>query len=110
MRTSVLFEQRHLSIVDGVLSLDHEGVSIGEVSATQGAFLKDLELFDPRISSKDGKMITIGTRKLIELSLLAVLDSGINYQGKNIDTCTASVARMIYGEVSDTYLVSLAHS
>jgi hypothetical protein len=70
MRTSILFEQRYLSIVDGVRSLDHEGVSIGEVSATQGTFLKDLELFDPRISSKDGKMITIWNRPCWTLELI----------------------------------------
>lgn len=73
MRASVLLEPYHLSIVDGV--------NIGEVSATQSALLKDLDLFDPRISSKDARMATIGMRKLAQLSLLALLDSGIDYRG-----------------------------
>ncbi|KAG1818729.1 uncharacterized protein BJ212DRAFT_1269141, partial [Suillus subaureus] len=76
-------------------NIDACGVNISEVSATQGAFLKDLHLFDPRITSKDARMITIGMRKLAELSLLALLDSGIDYQGKNVGTCMASVAWMI---------------
>lgn len=52
--------------------------------------------------------MTIGTRKLIELSFLALLDSGIDYRGKNIGTYMASVAHdawMISGEVGDTRIV-----
>jgi acyl transferase domain-containing protein len=87
-----------------------KGNNIGEVAATHGAFLKDLDLFDHiefGISSKDARMMTIGTRKLIELSFLALLDSGIDYRGKNIGAYMASVAHdawMIAGEVGDTCL------
>jgi len=87
------------------------------VVATHGAFLKDSDLFDHiefGISSKDARMMAVGTRKLIELSFLALLDSGMDYRGKNIGAYMASVAHdpwMISGEVSDTYTtLSLIHS
>ncbi|KAG1766333.1 hypothetical protein EV702DRAFT_1150480 [Suillus placidus] len=92
------------------------GVNIGEVSTTHGAFLKDLDLFDHiefGISSKDARIMTIGTRKLIELSFLALLDSGIDYRGKNIGTYMASVAHdawMISGEDETEARGSLAYS
>ncbi|OJA18266.1 hypothetical protein AZE42_05820 [Rhizopogon vesiculosus] len=81
-----------------------EGVNVGEVAVTHGAFLKDLDLFDHiefGISSKDARMMVIGTRKLIELSFLALVDSGMDYRGKNIGAYMASVAHdawMISGE------------
>ena len=85
--------------------------------ATHGAFLKDSDLFDHiefGISSKDARMMAVGTRKLIELSFLALLDSGMDYRGKNIGAYMASVAHdlwMISGEVGDTYTtLSLIHS
>ncbi|KAG1725077.1 acyl transferase domain-containing protein [Suillus paluster] len=93
-----------------------KGVNIGEVAATQGAFLKDLDLFDHiefGISSKDARMMTIGTRKLIELSFLALLDSGIDYRGKNVGAYMASVAHdawMISGEDENEARGSLAYS
>ncbi|KAG1902324.1 uncharacterized protein F5891DRAFT_1127654 [Suillus fuscotomentosus] len=92
------------------------GVNIGQVAATHGAFLKDLDLFDHiefGISSKDARIMTIGTRKLIELSFLALLDSGIDYRGKNIGTYMASVAHdawMISGEDDIETRGSLAYS
>lgn len=93
-----------------------KGNNIGEVAATHGAFLKDLDLFDHiefGISSKDARMMTIGTRKLIELSFLALLDSGIDYRGKNIGAYMASVAHdawMIAGEDETEARGSLAYS
>ncbi|KAG2335837.1 hypothetical protein BDR05DRAFT_920591 [Suillus weaverae] len=93
-----------------------KGINIGEVATTHGAFLKDLDLFDHiefGISSKDARMMTIGTRKLIELSFLALLDSGIDYRGKNIGTYMASVAHdawMISGEDETEARGSLAYS
>ncbi|KAG2097390.1 hypothetical protein BD769DRAFT_246669 [Suillus cothurnatus] len=93
-----------------------KGINIGEVAATHGAFLKDLDLFDHiefGVSSKDARMMTIGTRKLIELSFLALLDSGIDYRGKNIGAYMASVAHdawMISGEDETEARGSLAYS
>ncbi|KAG2119200.1 hypothetical protein DEU56DRAFT_137340 [Suillus clintonianus] len=89
-----------------------KGVNIGEVADSHGAFLKDLDLCDHiefGISSKDARMITIRTRKLIELSFLALLDSRIDYRGENTSAYMASVAHdawMISGEVCDTCLMS----
>ncbi|KAG1732311.1 hypothetical protein EDB19DRAFT_1912149 [Suillus lakei] len=108
--------QAYEKIPDDRFNIDAlKGVNIGEVAATQGAFLKDLDLFDPiefGISSKDTRMMTIGTRKLIELSFLALLDSGIDYRGKNIGTYMASVAHdawMISGEDETEARGSLAY-
>lgn len=52
-----------------------------------GAFLKDIGLFDPlefSISARDAKGMSVGTRKLIELSFLALYDSEIDYRGQNV--------------------------
>lgn len=55
MRASVFLEPYYLSIVDGMLSLDYEGVIIGEVSVNTS---RVLGLFDFRISSKGARMMT----------------------------------------------------
>lgn len=52
-----------------------------------GAFLKNLSQFDHLefgITAKDAKSMAVSTRKLIELSFLALLDSAIDYRGRNV--------------------------
>ena len=41
------------------------------------------------ITAKDARAMAVSTRKLIELSFLALLDAGIDYRGKNVG-CYAS--------------------
>lgn len=36
--------------------------------------------------------MTVGTRKLIELAFLALMDSGIDYRGRNVGCYASSVA------------------
>ncbi|KAH9928894.1 uncharacterized protein B0H18DRAFT_1084333 [Fomitopsis serialis] len=63
------------------------GDALGKVATTHGGFLKDVDKFDHLefgISAKDARAMSPSTRKLIELSFLALLDSGIDYRGRNV--------------------------
>lgn len=44
------------------------------------------------ISAKDARAMALSTRKLIELSFLALLDSGIDYRGQNVGCYAAGTA------------------
>ncbi|TFY50935.1 hypothetical protein EVJ58_g10823, partial [Rhodofomes roseus] len=64
-----------------------QGEGLGRIATAHGSFLKDVDLFDHvefGISTKDARAMSLSTRKLIELSFLALLDSGIDYQGRNV--------------------------
>lgn len=53
----------------------------------RGTFLKHINKFDNiefGIGNKDGRSLVMATRKLIELSFLAMQDAGIEYRGKKI--------------------------
>ncbi|EIN09536.1 polyketide synthase [Punctularia strigosozonata HHB-11173 SS5] len=68
------------------------GKQLGRIIAERGSFLKNLDSFDYLefgITSKDARAMAVSTRKLIELSFLALLDSGIEYRGRNVG-CYAS--------------------
>ncbi|KAJ3767378.1 polyketide synthase [Lentinula raphanica] len=59
----------------------------GQIATEMGAFLKHLSQFDHLefgITAKDAKAMAVATRKLVELSFLALLDSGIDYRGRNV--------------------------
>ena len=59
----------------------------GEIPHAGGSFLKDTTKFDNLefgIANKDAKALTASTRRLIELSFLALLDSGIDSRGQKI--------------------------
>lgn len=76
-----------------------KGAALGQVITDTGAFLKDLELFDPvefGITSKDARLMNLGTRKLIETTFLALLDSGIDYRGRNVGCYMSAVAHDIF--------------
>ena len=65
---------------------------LGQIIAERGSFLKDIGMFDSTefgITAKDARAMAVSTRKLIELSFLALLDAGIDYRGKNVG-CYAS--------------------
>ncbi|KAJ7123111.1 hypothetical protein C8R44DRAFT_735702 [Mycena epipterygia] len=62
------------------------GAGPGQISVDTGAFLKDIDLFDNLefgLSTRDTRAMAPATRKLIEHSFLALLDSGIDYRGRN---------------------------
>ncbi|KAJ7717066.1 hypothetical protein DFH07DRAFT_762136 [Mycena maculata] len=70
------------------------GKSLGQVITEQGSFLKNLDRFDHQefgISSKDARSMSVSTRKLVELAFLSLLDSGIDYRGKNIGSYMSGI-------------------
>lgn len=57
--------------------------------------MKNIDHFDYMefgITNKDARMMPVSTRKLIEVAFLALLDSGIDYRGKNVGCYMAGVA------------------
>ncbi|KAJ3555005.1 hypothetical protein NM688_g2810 [Phlebia brevispora] len=59
-----------------------------------GTFLKDLNLFDNLefgVTNKDARIMALSSRKLLELSFLALLDSGIDYRGHNVGSFVSGV-------------------
>jgi hypothetical protein len=55
--------------------------------SARGTFLKHINRFDNiefGIGNKDGRSLVTATRKLIELSFLAMQDAGIEYRGRKI--------------------------
>ncbi|KAJ7439068.1 putative polyketide synthase [Mycena galericulata] len=73
----------------------YSGRNLGQSITTVGTFLKDIHLFDPAefgITAKDAKAMALGTRKLIETTFLALLDSGIDYRGRNVGAYMSAVA------------------
>ncbi|KAF8161949.1 hypothetical protein K438DRAFT_2070439 [Mycena galopus ATCC 62051] len=72
-----------------------KGPGLGQVVTDVGSFLKDFADFDPiefGIPSKDARAMAVSTRKLIETSFLALLDSGINYRGRNVGCYMSAVS------------------
>lgn len=88
-----------------VLSL--KGNGIGQVLTDTGAFLKDAHLFDHvefGVSSKDARVMSLSIRRLIETTFLSLLDSGIDYRGRNVGCYMAGVAHDMFalsGHVCD---------
>ncbi|KAJ6494580.1 polyketide synthase [Mycena sanguinolenta] len=72
-----------------------QGSHLGQVLPQEACFLKDINLFDHfefGISSKDTASLGVATRKLVEHSFLALLDSGIDSRSRNVGTYTSAVA------------------
>ncbi|KAF7358095.1 putative polyketide synthase [Mycena venus] len=64
-----------------------KGNGIGQIIVENGSFLNDIDLFDNvefGISSRDARAMAPATRKLLEHSFLALLDSGIDYRKQNV--------------------------
>ena len=75
------------------------GTSVGKVHTTVGSFLKDVDRFDYLefgVTAKDAQLMPLSTRKLIELSFLALQDSGIDYRGKNVGCYMSGVAHDMF--------------
>ncbi|KAK7035340.1 hypothetical protein VNI00_011871 [Paramarasmius palmivorus] len=68
------------------------GVGLGHIQVKQGSFLKDIDKFDNLefgISHNDAALMAPVTRKLIETCFLALVDSGIDYRGRNVGCYTS---------------------
>jgi acyl transferase domain-containing protein len=63
-----------------------------EIPQAGGSFLKNTTKFDNlefSIANKEARSLNASSRQLIELSFLALRDSGINHRGKNIGSFMA---------------------
>ncbi|KAF7355656.1 Polyketide synthase [Mycena sanguinolenta] len=72
-----------------------QGSNLGQVLPRKGCFLKNITEFDHAefgISSKDAHAMGLSTRKLLEHSFLALLDSGIDSRGQDVGVYTAGTA------------------
>ncbi|KAI0357949.1 ketoacyl-synt-domain-containing protein [Trametes cingulata] len=68
------------------------GNGLGQCTTDTGTFLKNVHHFDPLefgVTSKDAHMMPLSTRRLIETAFLSLVDSGIEYRGRNVG-CYAS--------------------
>lgn len=82
----------------------------GEIPHAGGSFLKDTTKFDNvefGVGNTDAKSMTATTRRLIELSFLALLDSGINSRGQKIGSFMTGTNIEHFVPVS-TFSISLA--
>ena len=68
-------------------SISWKGLNQGQIHVENGAFLKDIDHFDNvefGISNKVARTMAPSTRKLIEHTFLALLDSGIDYRSRDV--------------------------
>ncbi|OBZ65510.1 putative polyketide synthase 2 [Grifola frondosa] len=75
------------------------GDALGHIITDTGAFLKEIERFDYLefgVTSKDARLMPLSTRKLIETTFVSLIDSGIDYRGKNIGCYMAGVAHDMF--------------
>lgn len=71
-----------------------KGHGMNQVITDTGSFLKDLNMFDNLefgVTNKDARLMALSGRKLLELSFLALLDSGIDYRGRNVGSFMTGV-------------------
>ncbi|KAK6974313.1 polyketide synthase [Favolaschia claudopus] len=64
-----------------------KGSHLGQVHTDTGCFLKGIDLFDYLefgISLKDAQAMGVATKKLVEQTFLALLDSGIDSRSRNV--------------------------
>lgn len=76
---------------------------MGRVSTKVGTFLKDAHMFDHvefGVSSRDARAMAPSTRLLIQLSFMALLDSGIDYRSRNVG-CYMSAVEHDIASVAD---------
>ncbi|KAK7044311.1 polyketide synthase [Favolaschia claudopus] len=72
-----------------------KGSHLGQVHTDTGCFLKGIDLFDYLefgISSKDAQAMGVATKKLIEQTFLALLDSGIDSRSRNVGVYASGTA------------------
>lgn len=100
----------HLHSLHSLIATLHSysivGDTPGRVLVNSGTFLKNLDRFDYLefgITAKDAHMMPPSTRKLVELSFLALQDAGVEYRGRNVGCYMSGVAHdllMVSGHVS----------
>ncbi|CCM00168.1 uncharacterized protein FIBRA_02196 [Fibroporia radiculosa] len=77
-------------------NIEHlRGDGLGHIVSDTGTFLKDVHLLDYLefgITSKDARFMPLSTRRLLETTFLALLDSGIDYRGRNVGCYMSGIA------------------
>lgn len=77
-----------------------QGSQPGRIVANRASFLKNIDDFDYLefgITSKDARAMSVSTRKLIELSFIALFDSGIDYRGRNVGCFASGIVHDVLG-------------
>ncbi|KAJ6539604.1 hypothetical protein B0H19DRAFT_1382247 [Mycena capillaripes] len=72
-----------------------QGSNLGQILPRKGSFLKNVAEFDYGefgITAKDAYAMALSTRKLLEHSFLALLDSGIDSRGQDVGVYMAGTA------------------
>ncbi|KAJ7629670.1 thiolase-like protein [Mycena polygramma] len=80
--------------IDSILTRALRGAGLGQIVTNKGSFLKNLDRFDYQefgISAQDARSMSVSTRKLVELAFLSLLDSGIDYRGKNVGSYMSGI-------------------
>ena len=106
-----MFTRLYLVFMTASLTLRLHTYSIvgnapGKLLVDSGTFLRDVDQFDHLefgITAKDAQLMPLSTRKLVELSFLALQDAGVHFRGKNVGCYMSGVAHdlfMISGHVS----------
>ncbi|KIY47770.1 hypothetical protein FISHEDRAFT_44661, partial [Fistulina hepatica ATCC 64428] len=83
------------------------GSNLGEIITDKGSFLKDIDCFDHvelGVSMKDARNMALSSRKLLEMSFLALLDSGIDYRARNVGVYMAGVPFDLHSLVGPSVL------
>ena len=78
-------------------------ISYSPVPSITGAFLKNFNQFDNiefGIGNKDARSLVMASRKLVELSFLAMQDAGIEYRGKKIGSFMCGTSTEYWTPVS----------
>jgi hypothetical protein len=81
-------------------------LSHSPIPSARGSFLKHIDKFDTiefGIGSKDGKSLVVATRKLVELSFLAMQDAGIEYRGKKVGSFMCGTSTEYWTQVSTIF-------
>ena len=83
-----------LDILIDLANFSIKGHGANQFLTDTGTFLKELNMFDNLefgVTNKDARIMALSARKLLELSFLALLDSGIDYRGRNIGSFVSGV-------------------
>lgn len=84
-------------------SRSYANLSFSPTPSARGTFLKHINRFDNvefGIGNKDGRSLVMATRKLVELSFLAMQDAGIEYRGKKIGSFMCGTSTEYWTPVS----------
>jgi acyl transferase domain-containing protein len=86
-----------------------QGPNLGQVLPRKACFLKNVSEFDHSefgITAKDAYAMALSTRKLLEHSFLALLDSGIDSRGQDVGVYMSGTAFDVLSMAEQVNLLS----